>query len=470
MKADDYWVVVSKLPKITQAPSTKRAGSVAPRGSGLFLLAALSLGMTVVACDKRDDGDGDGGGINQVDTLGPAESEGTLETGTGADGTGGNDIELPPDTGGETGGNSGEACSSSELDLKPQPTNLMLVIDRSRSMVANTWDHDGNPDSDEVTRWRSLHGVVDQVTGKFDGSIDFGAQIYPGQSDKTGMEGSCAVSAMPEVSIQSGAREKILAAIPAAGANDSEVKGATPTYAAYVSALAQLKAAEADAQAKSSEERMPPAIVLITDGGANCVEIKDDNTDLAHCAAETTKPSEDLGSAEQVKCLKAWYDRYDDRIETAVQGAATDDNIKTYVIGIGIEDKETLWPTVNAHQALNALATKGGTAREAETKYFSANNQGSLLSALNEIAASVASCSVALDEPIPPRQAPFVELSMKGTPIKFLNGADTCEGKDGWRWTSEAGTFSSLELCGAACESLKVEAALDVVVGCEPPA
>lgn len=474
--------VVFSLPKISKASSTKSALSAQMRSSGLFLFGVIGLGLATVGCGNRGDanGDGGGGGINNVGTGATSDSGDTRSTAGTGEGTTGNEIELPPDTGGTGGSGEGEACETFELDLKPEPTNLMLVIDKSGSMVQNKWDHDDDGDTPEVTRWLSLHGVVDQVTGKFDASVNFGAQIYPGQSAKTGMEASCAVSSMPEVAIQAGARDKILAAIPGAGAGSSEVKGATPTFAAYTSALAQLKAAEAN-PASTSKDRMPPAMVLITDGGANCSEIYfeeqaqiDAGVTADQCDPYRTDPNLAPEFGIKSHCINAWYGTYDQRIHGAIEGALTESKIKTYVIGIGIEDKETKYPNypiANAHVKLNDLATKGGTARDDEnTKYFSANNQDSLLSALDEIVASVVSCSVSLEKPIPEAQVPFVELEMKGKKLKLLRDADSCEGKDGWRWSGDPEPSSALELCGESCATLKIEGQLDVVVGCEPPA
>lgn len=436
-------------------------------------------------CGNRDGGNGDDdGGIGVPATQGGSESQGAQGSGSEGTTSSGGDIELPPETGGETGDSDGAPCESFELDLKPQPTNLMLVIDRSGSMVKNKWDHDGDNDpAKDVTRWFSLHGVVDQVTAKFDGSINFGAQIYPGASDKLGMEGSCAVADAPQVTIQEGAREKILAAIPAAGALDDEIKGATPTYASYTTALTHLKQVDAAAKAASAEEEViPPAMVLITDGGANCSESYfelqaqiDAGVTAEQCDPFRNDPNLTPISGDiREHCVDAWYKTYDDRIHGAVEAALTEAQIKTYVIGIGIEDEVTAfpnYPVANSHEKLNDLAIKGGTPRDDEnTKYFKADNQDSLLAALDEIAASVASCAVPLETPIPPAQAPFVELSLKGKGIPFLKDSASCEGKHGWRWTSEAGVFSSLELCGESCQELKLEAALDVVVGCEPPA
>lgn len=487
LKARPGWAdcpdVVFSLPKITQGSSTKSAPFTYLRGSGLFLFGVLSLNLTVVGCGERGNAGGDGGGgIGNVESQGGSDSDGTRSS-AGSEGSTEGDIELPPETGG-SGGTEDEACESFELDLKPAPTNLMLVIDRSGSM-RSLW---GAKDQ-QVTRWRSLHGVVDQVTGKFDGSVNFGAQIYPGNTDKLGMEGACAVATMPEVEIQSGAREKILATIPNAAEGDvktdgsgnplkydGKITGATPTFAAYSSALEQLKAAEAKL-AGSDKDRMPPAMVLITDGGANCSELYFDDPELnknnrskADCEPFRNTPELHGVTELEADCISAWYGTYDRRVHTAVENAMTQDSIKTYVIGIGIEDKISSFPKANTHLELNDLATKGGTAREQDTKYFSANNQASLLSALDEIVSSVVSCAVPLGKSIPDDQVPYVELEMKGKKVKPLDNADSCEGLDGWRWTGEAGTHSSLELCGDACKTLKLEGQLDVVVGCEPPA
>lgn len=420
--------------------------------------------VTVPGCDddRKQDQKGGGNGIAIKGTGGDGNATRVDGSGTGTgQGTGtGNEIVLPPDGTDGTGVPTEEPCDSIEVDLRQPPTKLMLVLDKSGSMVSNQWDHDGDPATAEVTRWFSLHEVVDQVTQKFNSSISFGAQLFPAKSAQGGNVGACAMDAMPEVSIAAQSRDAILAAIPPKTSDNTVVRGATPTYAAYASSLSHLLAVHNGSTDKSKKDAQPPAIVLVTDGGANCGQL-DDAECLPH--ANTPRPP---GA-----CIDKWFNSYDDRIHAAVSGALSEHKVKTYVIGIGIQDKVASSPTVNAHEKLELLAEEGGTARTgAGAKYFSADNQKNLLDALDEIAASVRSCTVTMDTPVPEDRRDYVDLRFSTGPIPALpKNVTSCEGQNGWRWDHSNGEYTALELCGTHCETLKTIAAVDVEIGCAPP-
>lgn len=437
--------------------------------SSLSLSASLILAIS--ACDSRKKdprSDGGGGGIDGSEgASAPVDSDsggGGGETSSQhSGGTDPSDAGILPDDSSDGTGTRDDVCENVFVDLKQEPTKLILVLDKSGSMVkeANKWDHDGDPNSDPVTRWYSLHDVVAKVTEKFDSSINFGAQLYPAVGAGGNNQNACKVGSAPEVNVQPQSRQAILDAIPAAEGEDASIAGGTPALAGFSAARDHLLDQMAKEKATGKESMFKPAIVLVTDGSANCGNLED----------EECKPYLDA-VAPPPKCGKKWFNTYDERIHSAVKSALTDNEIKTYVIGIGIKDEVALsGPPVNPHEKLNQLATDGGTDRQVgDTKYFSADNHQSLLSALDEIATSVRSCEVEMTAEISATKADYVSIKIKGAKVPELKGAASCGSQSGWRWDHSQGQYKNLELCGDYCNQLKVEAAIDVEIGCPPPA
>lgn len=439
-----------------------------------WLGLSASLVLAISACDSRkkdprSDGgggiDGTAGGSIPVDTEG---GNGGGETGEQPSGNSeGSDVGILPDDSTGGGGTEEQICDSVFVDLKQEPTKLMLVLDKSGSMVKedNKWDHDGDGDgpgtTPKVTRWFSLHDVVAKVTEKFDSSINFGAQLYPAVGAGGANQLACKVGAVPEVNVQPQSRQAILKAIPAAQGQDGLIAGGTPALAGFSAARDHLLDQMAKEKASGKESMFKPAIVLVTDGSANCGMLDDEE-----CKEFLDSP------APPPKCGNKWFNTYDERIHSAVKKTFEDNEIKTYVIGIGIKDEMALsGPQVNPHEKLNQLATEGGTDRAVgDAKYFSADNHESLLSALDEIATSVRSCDVEMTAEISDEKAEYVSIKIKNNKVPELKGAASCDGQDGWRWDHSNGRYKKLELCGSFCSQLKVEAAIDVEIGCPPPA
>lgn len=424
-------------------------------------MAFLLMSSTGCGNDRPQKESSGGGGIKVEGTEGGGGQTDVRTSSTGTSTGTEEELELPPD--GTDGQNTftEEACESTQVDLQQPPTKLMLVLDKSGSMVFNTWDHDGDGGAltPPVTRWYSLHEVVDQVTTKFNSSISFGAQLYPAKSAHGGNVSACEMAGEPEVPISKASRDAIMAMLPPKTADKTVVLGATPTYSAYTSSLTHLLAAQANTPEQEKKDAQPPAIVLVTDGGANC-----GNLDDADCLSQVD------ASRPTSACIDKWFNSYDDRIHAAVSGALSDHAIKTYIIGIGIKDELGGSPSVNAHEKLNQLAQEGGTARPGTSAYFSADNQKLLLEALDEIAASVRSCTVKMDTPVPEDRRDYVKLAFpKGEVPKLGPNVDSCVGQEGWRWDHSEKEYGAIELCGAYCEELKTLASVDVEVGCAPP-
>ncbi len=344
-------------------------------------------------------------------TSGPAQDDGSDEETDGATGT--TDGGDASSTGAEAGGTCEQAQFS--FDLEPQTPNVMLVLDKSRSM-SNLWDHDLDPSTPQISRWHSLFNVVDYLTAELQEEINFGAQLFPSADawlDEPTNVYSCAVSEQPEVSVAALTREAILDAMPAPG--DFSISGGTPASTGVTNAIEHLVALGSD---------LPRAIILITDGAANC------------------NPAE---APEDTLFV------YDDTLPDIVYEAFTMHQIPVYVVGINILDEMGTKPAVNPHQALTEVALAGGVPSQGIDAFYNSFNEMELADAVGQVVGAI-ECTVTLE--VEPDFPDHVEVTVSGT--TYPQVAD-CDAEDGWVYTSPNGPFNAIQLCGVACDDLQGE-------------
>ena len=286
----------------------------------------------------------------------------------------------------------------------------MLVLDKSRSM-SNLWDHDLDPNTPEISRWHSLHNVVDHLLTEFGTEVDFGAQLFPAADawlDEPVNDWSCRVAGEPEVSVGPGTGEQILAAIPAG--EDFSISGGTPAAAGIRSAIDHLN---------DTAPEGPRAVVFVTDGAANCndEELPEDTLFV-----------------------------YDAGVPEVIRGAFEDHHIPVYVVGINILDELGDKPVVNAYEAITHAADAGGAPAPGEESFYNAFNEPELAGALDEVLGGI-ECTVQLDE-VPP-DPEMVGVKVDGASFDLIDGCDSAS--NGWTYA----TPDSITLCGDACESLR---------------
>ena len=323
--------------------------------------------------------------------------------------------ELPP-------------CDEIAVVLQPTPPNVMLVLDKSGSMFSNTWDHDNNGGTPQITRWNSLYQVVDGVVTTFDNQIRFGANLFPSvQAQNVYGPAACLTSDFPEVTVGPNNANAILGDIPAANTINSY--GGTPATIGIDTAANHL----------SNQNPMNPrVIILVTDGAANCDQGAQNNFQL--------------------------FEVYDSALPARVADALADDDIQTFVVGIDIANQlsgngvdgepNSINPTVE----LNAVAQAGGT-----NTFINSQDQIELENALNAIIDSVQSCIIPLENP--PFFPDFTVIEVGGVEYEWDPNLD-CQNDDGWVYTND--NNDEIELCGAACEALKMSGEADVQYFCNP--
>lgn len=436
-----------------------------------FLIPSLLACGLITACG---DSTGDGTGDEGLESIGP--TTGITETATEtADGTGDTTSSTTAETTGDGDGDGGGCmadtdctnpanpkcdmesglcgpdCGDVNVTLEAEPPPVMLVLDKSGSMVTNSWDHDSDPGTPVETRWATLHRVTTFVLNGFENGIDFGAQLFPStaacpQSNCYNGD-ACLVNAAPEVGIAGSNGAAILAGIPVASAGAGVIKGGTPARAGILSAVDALNASANVGQ---------PSIIFVTDGAANC-------------GTDTT-------------CVDAFncplLEVYDTALETEV-AAAFASGITTYVVGIDIIDAvvgtgpgEGI-PTANPNEELNKVALAGGApAMGGADSFYNATNEAELQAALELIVGEVATCSIDLTKPpnTPPTQEQIDQNKVVfdiGGDVPRLDGVDlaTCQGGtvDGWIWVVEG---ELVEFCGSFCDTLKSTGVVDGTYEC----
>lgn len=333
------------------------------------------------------------------------------------------DGDPDPTGDGDGDGESPPVCETTTATANNVPPNVMLVIDKSRSMVNFSWDDDGNAQTNDVTRWYSLHGTVDTITAQYEQGMSLGLTMFPSVEATSDYDEACLVSDQPEVATGLGNAGAILAAIPAA--DDMDLYGATPAAAGMVTALAHLE---------TLDDGRPAAMILITDGAANC--------------------GAQYEGVEQ-------FAYYDEDLPVIVADAWERAGIPTYVIGIDIQT-ESEAPFTNPREKLNEVAQLGGVPQLGDVGFYDATNADALMSALDDIASSV-SCTVKLGTA--PDGPDLLMVSINGDPIPQVS---SCEDGDGWMFTDPDGALDSIELCNASCDAMLDAGGVDAEFLCPP--
>jgi hypothetical protein len=422
------------------------------------LPACLISSLLLLACSNPGEDD-DGGQTTTADTGGIP----TLANPTTGDDTGDTTADVP-DTSTSSSGSSDEGnttlnCGTAEVKAEVIIPRVMLVLDKSGSMVKTDtgyWDHDGDdadgdtfvdgdpnmtPATPKITRWQSLYETVDSIVTPLEDRMDFGAVLFPSlTATKDYDERACKVSDTPEVPIGPDQGQAILATIPAA--LDTTFQGGTPAAAGVTTAVGGL------ASDDPADTSRPQYLILVTDGAANC-------------------PVEPLTDEDT-----ALFEIYDSQLPLVVADALAN-QIPTFVIGIDIKDTvsndlpDGNPDDTNTFEKLNEVAEAGGQARPGAEKFYNAANQVELQAALMEVTEVITSCTFELSMPLHSDQ--FVrdlDVDPDGAaPLMYgKEQVADCATESGWHFTDE--TESAIELCGDACTLFKASGDVEIVFDC----
>ncbi len=299
------------------------------------VLGAVSLALTF-ACSASsvDDKGKNGNGTGASSSTGATSNHGgSLMIGTGGS------VMLDPTTGmaGEPAVANGE-CAQQNFVLSGKPADVLLVLDRSKSMIEHTVPPDNK------TRWDAVVAGLTSVITATDASVSWGLKFFP---EGEGSECTALTEAIPaEIAPMNAAKVNGIITTTMALGNG------TPTGDAINKATAYLKRRNAGNQ----------FIVLATDGQPSCPS----GSDAAQAFAVT-----------------------------AITAAKTA-GFPTYVIGVvdSAADKST-------PPRLNAMAEAGGTSRTDNPigdKFFQAYSQAELTASLAAVTGQVVSCVFEFDK------------------------------------------------------------------------
>ena len=357
------------------------------------------------------------GSTSNDSASGGSSSEGSSGTTAGVTETSGDTSggsTMTSMTSGESGSSSTgepidkpEPCQVEATKITPIPPDLLFVLDKSGSMSYEVWDHDKNPQTPTVTRWYSLHGVVESVVKTFDKTVNFGVKLYPKITATPFIDqGACDVDPGVEVEIAPMNAAGVLAGIPAA---DFGVLGGTPIESGLKEAFTYLKAIDPNNQRFA---------LLIADG-------------------EITKACDGETILETIGMVASNHQA----------------GIPTYVVGIDVD------PSIV--DDLAALAEAGGKSNpDGPELFYQVTNQIELQAAIQQIVDDTLSCVIDVD---PEPSAPDLFEVWIGQ--SQIPAAADCAKDDGWVWTKP---HSQIELCGASCQQLKKSGQVEARYFCEP--
>ncbi|MET0342427.1 MAG: vWA domain-containing protein [Polyangiales bacterium] len=228
-----------------------------------------------------------------------------------------------------------QICGKSDTDVAPVVPDMLIVLDRSGSMMTPA-----RPGLQAVDRWNPSVKGVKTLTTTFDKTISFGLMVFPNEA---------ALCAPGDVRVPVG---KQSAAKISTALDGMLPSGGTPTGETMQRAL----------QSFGGSSSNPRYVVLVTDGQPTC-------------------PSS-IGTTINPAALAS-----DKQLAIGAIDALAKANIKTFVIGYDAQ----LDPAFAG--ALNEFAAAGGT-----KKYYPVQDEKSLSAAFGEITKTIRSCDFKLKE------------------------------------------------------------------------
>ncbi len=399
-------------------------------GLGLLLIGCQDVtvpsdvdvepGINLPPTTSESDGDSDGDQTDpDRDSDGDSDPERADETGEtgGADGSTGepsSDDNSPP------------SCNDQTFELNVEPAQVVLLLDKSYSMVDNQWDHDGDDVTPPVTRWNSLYNVVDSLTHDVEAGLELGMVLFPTDTlVDNGTATACTVESEPHAPVAPNNADEIIAALP--GPNAQDLYGGTPVSGGMMVALEHLS---------TIADGREQAVILVTDGAANCM---------------------DGFSGDEV------FTVYDENLRPLVEDAAAE-GVPTYVVGVDIVDGIGVFPADNPYVRLNELAVAGGVPQIGGAEsFYNTTDQAQLLEALDGIVAELG-CNLQLDTPATTLDQITIEIDGEVVPR-----VEQCTpGFPGWHPLSAASPYNELELCAASCQMAQADATVELELACLP--
>jgi hypothetical protein len=337
-------------------------------------------------------------------TSGPIKDGGTKDSGKGGSpGSSGSDGAKPGTTqeGDDDDDDGAPACDKLNLTGAPQSPDILIVLDRSGSMVGL-----GDMRNMGKNRWVPSVSAVKKLTSSLTETVAFGLMLFPHPDPMAmggggGLFGNIIGGGMLPDTCQPGQIDVpvgINTADKIAAVLDMSMPdfGSTPTTASLMAARTAL-GENCTADCKPT----PKYILLVTDGQPTCGMGGTGQTTPEDIAA-TNAAIDDL----------------------------TMDGVKTYVIGYDTASDP------DAAAAMDGFAMHGGT-----DKHYPVEDEATLIAELTRIAGALVPCEFELNKDVP--DPAYVRVEIDGTTFNY--GTD---------WTLNGRTVV-LDPMGGACPTLR---------------
>ncbi len=371
--------------------------------SSLLFLSACSATSGTPTPGRTGSGSGSGAGATGSGSGGSTGS--STGAGAGPSATGGTVSVQPGGGAGGTGDVMNGECDQVNFVSMRKPAEVLLVLDRSASMVEHEIE-------DGVTRWDGVVPMLNEAIQATDSAVSWGLKTFPEMSGNECEPSS--VTSNIDVPIEPANAADVVAAV---NATTPEGDG-TPTGAAINAAVAYLKGVQND---------NPKFILLATDGQPSCADLGSGGGDPPAFAIDAVTAAKNAGFP---------------------------------VFVVGVLDPE---PSNSTLTTLNGMAIAGGKPRPIANplaqKFYLAATKADLLAALSEITGEVATCIFPFEE-APPDET-NIAVKVNGERVE-QDSSHT----NGWDYTSDA--YLGVEVYGPLCDHIKQgnQNAIDIIFGC----
>jgi len=426
-----------------------------------LLLIAFAFGSCTKDGDDGDtwgsDADSDSDSDNDTDADADTDTDADADTDTDADADADADTDTDTDSDTDT---EDRTCNAAPYDVKLQDINILILMDRSKSMVLDESKFD-----DGRTYEQALDAALkDVVLSEENKLVNFGLAVFPAmecvRSGATSAAQVCYPTNRVEVPIGFNMGTEISNQLDAIDACGGTPIGASLKWIAeqYLPTL------------PVNLKDKPTSILLATDGAPNCSPLFDPKAEPATCintGSETNLISE--------HCL-------DDSATYQVATTLFTNGITTYVVGVGNDAAQ--WESVMENIAKSG---SGGV-----NSYFQVDDPTAISNAFKNIVADATSCNFPIEwDQVPVnddvKYCAFVDIAEEvngevpedgSTAIKY---SSDCSNPNGWRYeevenidgsmTPSNTPCNTVVLCENLCNRLKYNEieGLSFKFGCLPP-
>jgi len=336
--------------------------------------------------------------------TGAGASNGTTGAG-GATGVGASSgIGASPGIGLTSGGNGDvglpTSCGQTNVQVMPEPPDILIVQDKSLSMNQDASGADCTTAG--CSKWSQVSTAMASVVATTDTNVNWGLIFF-------GTDNQCGVTSRPVVPVAPMSGSKVQMAF-----STNQPSSYTPTATAVDAAVTYMK---------SLNDTNPKYLLLATDGLPNCG---------AGGGRQGNITADDSPAAE------------------AAVTNARNAGFPTFVVGIATASDQM------ATNTLNTMAVNGGFPQQgAATQYYSVSDTAGLEAVLNQIVGMVASCTIPLTNV--PSNLSNVAVSAKDSTGKTIEIQP--DPNNGWSYTN--GQMNVIRLNGSSCDNLQSGAYTD---------